>query len=215
MIGIYKITSPSGKIYIGQSSNYEKRISYYKNLSCKGQPKLYSSLYKYGYDNHVFEFIDECIFDDLNIKERYWQDYYNVLSENGLNCVLTETDILPIRLSEESRLKISNSNKGKKRSKECCEKMSLSRKGKKRPERTIDVRKNISEAKKGDKNGMYGKTGKDNPASKQVICLDTKKIWNSLSECCIENNLNPKNMSRKLSGSRKNNTNFIYLANAE
>jgi predicted GIY-YIG superfamily endonuclease len=30
MIGIYKITSPTGKIYIGESSNIEKRIHTYK-----------------------------------------------------------------------------------------------------------------------------------------------------------------------------------------
>lgn len=31
MIGIYKITSPSGKIYIGSSLNINKRINYFLN----------------------------------------------------------------------------------------------------------------------------------------------------------------------------------------
>ena len=48
MIGIYKITSPSNKIYIGQSINIERRFNSYKNLShCKQQIKLYNSLQKY------------------------------------------------------------------------------------------------------------------------------------------------------------------------
>ena len=52
---IYKITSPSNKIYIGQTVNIIKRKSYYKKGDCKAQPKLYSSFKKYGWDNHLFE----------------------------------------------------------------------------------------------------------------------------------------------------------------
>ena len=48
-IGIYKIVSPSEKIYIGQSINIEKRWEKnYKTLKCKTQTKLYNSLKKYG-----------------------------------------------------------------------------------------------------------------------------------------------------------------------
>ena len=37
-IGIYKITSPSNKIYIGQSINIERRFKEYKTLkNCKFQ----------------------------------------------------------------------------------------------------------------------------------------------------------------------------------
>jgi predicted GIY-YIG superfamily endonuclease len=37
---IYKITSPTGKIYIGQTINLLGRIKSYKHLSCKNQRKL-------------------------------------------------------------------------------------------------------------------------------------------------------------------------------
>ena len=43
MIGIYKITSPSNKIYIGQTTNYKKRLGDYYNLNCINQIKLYNS----------------------------------------------------------------------------------------------------------------------------------------------------------------------------
>ena len=36
MIGIYKITNPSGKIYIGQSINIENRKKIYSKSICKG-----------------------------------------------------------------------------------------------------------------------------------------------------------------------------------
>ena len=41
--GIYKITSPTNKVYIGQSYNINKRVNHYSNLLCKGQPKLFQS----------------------------------------------------------------------------------------------------------------------------------------------------------------------------
>ena len=36
---IYKITSPSNRIYIGITSNLKKRLSYYKNNNSTGQKK--------------------------------------------------------------------------------------------------------------------------------------------------------------------------------
>lgn len=90
MVGIYKITSPSGKVYIGQTMNIVKRKKSYEKLKCKGQPKLYNSLVKYGFSEHIFEIIEQCIMEELNTRERHWQDFYNVL-EQGLNCRLTGT----------------------------------------------------------------------------------------------------------------------------
>jgi group I intron endonuclease len=89
MIGIYKITSPSGKIYIGQSIDIERRFNGYKKRHCKSQPKLNRSFVKYKPENHKFEIIKECNVYELNDYERYYQDFYNVLSSNGLNCILT------------------------------------------------------------------------------------------------------------------------------
>jgi group I intron endonuclease len=115
MIGIYKITSPSGKIYIGQSGNLEKRLKDYlgEYKSVSSQTRLYNSFKKYGAKNHIFEIIEECILDEINIRERFWQDYYDVISVNGLNCILTQTDVKKRIVSEETRKKMSNSLKGK------------------------------------------------------------------------------------------------------
>lgn len=40
--------------------------------------------------------------------------------------------------------------------------------------------KKISEANKGEKNPMYGRTGEKNPNSKKVICITTGEIFNCL-----------------------------------
>jgi group I intron endonuclease len=109
MIGIYKITSPLGYIYIGQSIDIDLRFCVYKKLKCKSQLRIYNSFIKYGVDNHIFEIIEECSFDLLNERERYWQDFYNVLSKKGLNCNLVSTKTSPKILSEDTKLKISNS----------------------------------------------------------------------------------------------------------
>jgi group I intron endonuclease len=115
MIGIYKITSPTNRIYIGQSINIEKRFKDYINLkNCKNQIKLYNSFLKYGVENHKFEIVEECNIDLLNNKERYYQDLFCVITKNGLNCILTNSDSKTKVFSEETRNKISNSNKGKK-----------------------------------------------------------------------------------------------------
>jgi hypothetical protein len=40
MIGIYKITNPNGRIYIGQTTNSVVRRKKYEKLHCKDQPSI-------------------------------------------------------------------------------------------------------------------------------------------------------------------------------
>jgi group I intron endonuclease len=85
MVGIYKITNPKGKIYIGQSKNINNRFDSYKKLyHCSQQRKLYNSLKKYGPENHKFEIIKECNIQDLNKFEIEYILYYNTVND-GLN----------------------------------------------------------------------------------------------------------------------------------
>ena len=241
LIGIYKIINPKNKIYIGQSVNIEKRFTTYKSLSCKGQIKIYNSLNKYGVENHIFEIIEECDINDLNIRERYWQDYYDVLNqEKGLNCILNESDkllkILSLDtknkiseshkgkiISEETKLKISNSTKGRILTKEHCEKISKSNKGKKCPwntgrPTTEEAKLKISLANKGKKRSeivlekmkIMAQLG-NNSNSKKVICTKTDKIWDSITECALENNIKPTILMWNLRNPLKSNTTFKYL----
>lgn len=108
--GIYKITSPSGKIYIGQAIDINRRKRQYSTnkIKLKDQPKLYNSVIKYGFNSHLFEIIEECSVQELNIRERYWQEHYKSV-ENGLNCIYTGTDILPAIYSKERNKKVSKS----------------------------------------------------------------------------------------------------------
>ena len=43
-------------------------------------------------------------------------------------------------------------------------------------------REKISKANIGENNGMYGKYGKDNPSSKPILCLTTRRVFHSVKE---------------------------------
>jgi hypothetical protein len=88
--GIYKITSPTDNIYIGQSKNIKSRWSSYRTRGCEQQVVLSKSFIKYGVDNHKFEIVEECEKEFLDIRERYWQEYYGVVGRKGLNCHYTK-----------------------------------------------------------------------------------------------------------------------------
>jgi group I intron endonuclease len=148
IIGIYKITSPNNNVYIGQSNNIHKRFYLYKKLRCKSQIKLYNSFLKYGQENHKFDILCECNTDELNNLEiKYIKEYNSFNSKNGLNlksggnsggCLSDESKekirqkakgriskIKGIPKSEETKLKLSLINKGKKHSQERKIKQSL------------------------------------------------------------------------------------------
>lgn len=113
LVGIYKINSPSGRIYIGQSIDISRRFRYYKNLKCKEQPKLYNSFIKYGVDAHKFEIIDLCLQKYLNNMERYYQNKFYCVNA-GLNMMYVKNEHFSGNHSEETKKKLSEHFKGKK-----------------------------------------------------------------------------------------------------
>lgn len=112
MACIYKITSPSGRIYIGQSRNFRQRVSHYKCGHHKDQVKLSRSIVKYGWDAHKSEVICNCTEDILNKMETFFIRYYDSCS-SGLNSNYGGDVSF---FSEETRKKISEFHKGKKKS---------------------------------------------------------------------------------------------------
>lgn len=148
--GIYKITSPTNRVYIGQSVDIAKRLKDYQKYNKTGfQSRLKASFNKHGVENHKFEVIEECSVNKLNELERYWQEYYDAIGENGLNCKLTSTNDKSGSLTQEIKEKISKSLTGQKRTEEQKINMSNSQKGKKQSIETIQKRlSKISELNK-------------------------------------------------------------------
>ena len=155
---IYKITSPTDKVYIGQSWNWSNRISFYKNNSCKNQVKIYNSLLKYGYANHKVEIVHELpndisqsILDDYEIL--YWQFYKDCHVEmlnirepgrggkrpkESIEKQRETRKITGYKHSQDVLDKISLSNKGKIRTPEMVEKMKERLRGRKQSQESIN-----------------------------------------------------------------------------
>lgn len=178
-IGIYKIVSPNGRIYIGQSNDIKRRWREYKTGKGRGQIKLKNSFAKYGVNAHTFSIITTCEISELNNLERYFQELYNATGKNGLNCVLVESDERKREHSIESKIELSKKLKDILNNPIIREKMSLCRMGeknhffnKKHSEKTKEA---ISIARKGN-TVWIGKTHTDE--SKLKMSISRKGLLN-------------------------------------
>lgn len=174
MIGIYKITSPTGRVYIGQSVDIEARWVTYMSMhpSLKKQTKLYYSLKKHKPESHRFEVLLECADCELNEWERYYQDEFNVLMD-GLNCRLTQTSdksgkTQPFTAEHRAKLKQARAN----------------------IEFTDTRKKRMSDS-------MLGKN------TTPVLCINTGEVFSSIKEAAKKHNLLPSSIDNILSGRAK------------
>lgn len=198
---IYKIISPNGKIYIGQTINKKQRKYHYNSGSFKQQIKLWNSTQKHNWKPFdTFEIIEECLCGEnkcyLNEREKYWIQYFDSF-KNGLNCNEGGHGNLGHVHSEESKKKMSESHKnvkhpewrnkqkseytkGRKHTDEAIIKMSETKKEK----MTSEIKEKISKGLKGNKNGLGNKG-----SSKKIICLNDNRIYDSIKQASLELNL--------------------------
>ena len=204
---IYKITSPTNKIYIGSTNNFNRRIKEYKSLKHKQQTRLYNSFLKHGYNKHIFEIIEECEIENLYIRERYWQEHFNVLNKYcGLNCQYVNTSDKPKYLSEETKLKISKATKGKNNPRYNKEvsiitknKISKANKGRKQ---SLELNKKQSQRMI---NNNYSKL------SKEIIDEESGIIYKSIRQAALNLNINYSTLKLYLNNKLKNKTTLKYL----
>jgi group I intron endonuclease len=83
---IYKISSPSGKVYVGQTMrSFQKRIRQHKSKHSYCT-YLKRAIQKYG-DEMKYEIIEEDVpHDQLDEREIYWIKELNSLAPTGYNC---------------------------------------------------------------------------------------------------------------------------------
>lgn len=198
MIGIYKITSPNGRVYIGQSVNIENRFSHYKRLDCKGQVKLFKSLKKHGCDAHTFEIIEECSVESLSDREGFWKDFYNTISK-GLNC-----------------RRVTSNDKSGYDSPETVEKRASKQRGVKRPNVSGEKHPNFGKVMPKylkDKISDFRKsqTGGLNHSSKLVLCLSTGIYYDSIIEASKAYDFTYKQLYSRLKGNVFNNTSLVLV----
>jgi len=153
---IYKITSPSEKVYIGKTVDFSSRMSCYRNLNCKDQKAIYGSLKKYGFEAHSVEVLYEESSFNLSEKEIYYIDLHKSFREDnilGLNLTRGGDGTLGHKQSDETIRKRVSYHIGAKRTLETRQLMSKSAKahksnhtGKKHSISTIEK---ISKTKRG------------------------------------------------------------------
>ena len=210
MVGIYKITSPSGRVYIGQSRKVEYRKDQYRRLECKNQIKVRSSILKYGWDAHSFEVIhqlpEDIAQETLNTYEiLYWEQYRDCRvrmlnikgpGSNGRN-------------SQESVDKIAKALKGNKnasgsRSEEFKERCRLNRLGK--PSNMLNKKHSRETLDKISKANI----GKPAINRKQIVNTETGEIYKSLTEACERTGMWRTTLSYYLNNVYPNKTNLKW-----
>ena len=154
--GIYMWTSPSGKSYIGQSVDLQKRkYAFLRFGDIYGGQKINCARKKYHHKSlWNYTILEYCGIDDLDEREEYYISLYNTIN-NGYNCESGghENKIV----SDESKQKMSDAKKGK----YCGENSPLYGK-----HLTDEHKRKISEARKGEKHPMYGKHRDDETKDK-------------------------------------------------
>lgn len=155
---IYRLTNTiNGKMYHGQTieEDINDRWYDYKTLNCKGQPKLYNALKKYGWDNFIAEVIDTSPQnqEQLDNMEIFYIAKFDSMN-NGYNC--TEGG-RGGKKSEETKRKLSEAQKGEKNhmfGRHHSEEAKIKMRNKLSSEET---KRKMSEAKKGKRNCQFGK----------------------------------------------------------
>ena len=205
MIGIYKITSPNNKVYIGLSKNIKKRWKGYSTnkKNAPQQRKLYYSFKKYGIENHNFEVLIECEVKDLEKFEIFYIEQYNSVEE-GLN------------ISRGGNY-FGEVNKGKKHKDSTIKKMRdwWAKNAKPRSKETI---KKISESKlKNPRNTtpeMVKNYRKASPNKKPIIQLDLEgnfiREFNSINEAARHLNIRNDGISACLRKKQNSSGGYIW-----
>jgi group I intron endonuclease len=189
--GIYVIRNlVNDNIYIGSSVNVKKRFCQHRNSLRKNKhhnKHLQRSWNKYGEENFEFVVIEHHSYPEKILGREnkcillYNPEYNSVrVNEEGR-----------FVLSEETKKRISESNKGKPHGV----------KGQKPSEQT---RVAIVESNK-------KRTGKNNPNSKKVINIITNEIFDCAREAAQSIGIPKGTLLSKLIGNRRNNTPLRYL----
>lgn len=82
---IYMYTSPSGKKYIGQTTQSLKQRAKNGGNGYKNCSVFYKAIKKYGWKNFQVEILEEAPIELLDEKEMEWIEFYNTFVPNGYN----------------------------------------------------------------------------------------------------------------------------------
>ena len=134
---IYKITSPSGKSYIGRTKDISKRLVQHKSEAKTGRTgfTIHKAIRKYGWDNMKVEILDMAPSEEIEVLEEKY-----ILESNSLKIGYNDT------------IRTTGGNIWE---------------GRENTQKFKDFKKHMSEITKGENNGMYGKAHSEESKAKQ------------------------------------------------
>lgn len=190
---VYKLTSPSNKVYIGITCQAIKK-RWANGKGYKRCPAIYKAINKYGWENIKKEILLENTTESeaksletmlIKLHKSDNKKYGYNLTEGGdgtTGRILSEEAKKRISeknkgkiISEEQKERLRQINLGKRQSEETKRKRSESMKGKKHPHKRVlseEERKRLSDNFKGT----------NNPLARKVICLETLKVYDTMAQ---------------------------------
>lgn len=191
---IYKYTSPSGKCYIGQTTDEQhRRSTWFCTKHRYAGPKINRARAKYGPANFIYEILHKKYYFTkweatygLDKWEIYYIGYYDSY-KNGYNSTIGGLSSRGIIRSAESLRKSRLANLGRKQSKEEKEKRAKSLRGTKHT-----MAATLSSKEKRRKSGILRKVYQFNLSGELI------KEWRCASEAAEALNINIKNICRAI-----------------
>lgn len=223
---IYKLTFPNGKVYIGQTCDFTRRMHGHCcdiNKNSKYRIPISLAIRKYGWENVKKEIIKNCKKSNVDYWERYYiKKFKSTNRKFGYNCESGGSKNKTVSI--ETRKRQSKAKIGRKLSQEQIEKMILARKGKKFSKETIEKLRIASRNRKRSKEEIehiknlkfwQGKYGKHNPSSKEVYQINYTgqiiKLWDSLMDIQRKLKINITHVSQVCNGKRLRAYGFIWI----
>lgn len=187
---VYKYTSPSGKIYIGQTNQGLKK-RYYNGQGYKHCSYFYNAICKYGIDN----FYKEILKENLSLEEaNYWEAYYI----NFFN----STD-------KKKGYNISSGGNNRTMSQEAKEKLSKKMK-ENNPMKNKDIAKKVSEKLRGRLLSEQIKKNISEGHKKKILCIETNIVYNSREEAAKAVGVSPSGVGRAANGEQKTSAGYHW-----
>lgn len=137
---VYKIESPTGNVYIGQTYFFAKRMMAHKNRATSNKTDfVVNSIRKHGFDNHKVDIVCTLPKDiEQDVFDRYEQIYIDRFRECGFKMMNSRDASSRGKFSEETRKKMSLAQLGNKNNL-----------GKKRPNMSYEWRQKIGDGNRG------------------------------------------------------------------
>lgn len=157
---VYRHITPNGKIYVGITS-INPKTRWHNGLGYRNNPHFYRAIQKYGWNNIKHEIMfNNLSKEEASFAERVCISTWDLTNPNrGYN--INKGGITGDRMSNDTKKKLSDINRGKKLSQETKDKISMAFTGEKHPfygkHHTEESRKKMSLRKSGCNHPNYGR----------------------------------------------------------